>query len=122
MEMGRAEKRDEIQPRVEEWAAQHTKDELYHLAQSHSVPLAPVRSTEEVFNWQQTRERGFFQEVEHPLAGKFYYPTAGYKFSETPWQAERPAPLLGQDNEDIYCGRLGYSYEELARLRADGVI
>ncbi len=121
-EMGRADRRDEIQPHVEAWAAERTEDELYHLAQSHSVPLSPVRSTEGVFNWRQTQERRFFQEVEHPVAGKFYYPTAGYIFSEMPWQAERPAPLLGEHNEEVYCGRLGYSHEELARLRAEGVI
>jgi CoA:oxalate CoA-transferase len=121
-EMGRAQHRDEIQPRVEEWALQHTQDELYHLAQSHSVPLSPVRSTEDVFNWQQSQERGFFQEVEHPVAGKFFYPTVSYKLSQTPWRAERPAPLLGQHNEEIYCGRLGYSALDLARLRGDGVI
>ena len=121
-EMGRAEHHDDIQPKVEAWAMQFTKDEIYHICQEHSVPLGPVRSTVEVFDWQQARERDFFQEVEHPVAGKFYYPTAGYKFSATPWQAERAAPLLGEHNEEIYCGRLGYSKEELARLRADGII
>ena len=121
-EMGRAEHRNEIQPRVEEWALQFTKDEIYRVSQDCSVPLGPVRSTQEVFEWQQARERGFFQEVDHPVAGRFRYPTAGYKLSATPWQAERPAPLLGQHNEGIYCNRLGYSLDDLARLRADGVI
>jgi CoA:oxalate CoA-transferase len=121
-EMGRAQNHDDIQPRVEAWALQFTKDEIYRICQDHSVPLGPVRSTAEVFEWQQARERGFFQEVDHPVAGRFYYPTAGYKLSATPWRADRPAPLLGQHNEEIYCGRLGYSKEDLARLRADGVI
>ena len=121
-EMGRAKGHDDIQPRVEAWALQFTKDEVYRICQEHSVPLGPVRSTAEVFGWQQARERDFFQEVEHPVAGKYHYPTAGYKLSATPWQAERPAPLLGQHNEEIYCGRLGYSKEDLERLRADGVI
>jgi len=121
-EMGRANHHDDIQPRVEEWALQFTKDEIYRICQDCSVPLGPVRSTQEVFQWQQARERGFFQEVDHPVAGKFCYPTAGYKLSGTPWQAERPAPLLGEHDEEIYCGRLGYSKEDLARLRADGII
>ena len=121
-EMGRAKNHDDIQPRVEAWALQFTEDEIYRICQEHSVPLGPVRSTVEVFEWQQARERDFFQEVEHPVAGKFHYPTAGYKLSGTPWQAERAAPLLGEHNEEIYCGRLGYSREDLARLRADGVI
>jgi CoA:oxalate CoA-transferase len=121
-EMGRAQHRAEIQPLVEEWAAGHTKDELYHAAQKNGVPLAPIRSTEDILNWEQARSRGFFQEVEHPLAGAFLYPTAAYNMSETPWQARRPAPLLGQHNEEIYCERLGYSREELVRLRATDVI
>jgi len=121
-EMGRAKNHDDIQPRVEAWAMQFTKDEVYRICQENGVPLGPVRSTVEVFEWQQAQERGFFQEVEHPVAGKFHYPTAGYKLPATPWQAERAAPLLGQHNEEIYCSRLGYSLEDLARLRADGVI
>jgi crotonobetainyl-CoA:carnitine CoA-transferase CaiB-like acyl-CoA transferase len=34
---------------------------------------------------------------------------------------QRPAPVLGQHNEDVYCGALGYSKEEFDRLREEGV-
>ena len=34
----------------------------------------------------------------------------------------RRAPLLGEHNEEILCGRLGHSREELAELHAAGVI
>jgi CoA:oxalate CoA-transferase len=121
-EMGRAKHHDDIQPRVAAWAMQFTKDEIYRICQEHGVPLGPVRSTAEVFEWEQVRERGFFQEVAHPVAGRFYYPTAGYKLPATPWRAERAAPLLGEHNEEIFARRLGYSREDLMRLRTDGVI
>ena len=82
------------------------------------MPLGPVRTIAEVAAWEQARSRGFFAEVEHPEAGRLEYPTAPYLFSETPWREERPAPLLGQHNDEIYCERLGYSRRDLARLSA----
>ena len=41
--------------------------------------------------------------------------------SETAWFANR-APLLGEHNEEIYHGELGYSSQELMQLRENGVI
>ena len=121
-EFARIKHRDEIQPRLEEWMAQHSKEEVYHRGQSLSVPAGPVRTVAEVANWEQARQRGFFAELDHPQAGRLEYPTAAYRMSETPWRGERPAPLLGEHNEQIYCRRLGYSREELAGMAADGII
>jgi crotonobetainyl-CoA:carnitine CoA-transferase CaiB-like acyl-CoA transferase len=33
-----------------------------------------------------------------------------------------PAPLLGQHNQDVFCGELGLSAKELAALAAEGII
>jgi crotonobetainyl-CoA:carnitine CoA-transferase CaiB-like acyl-CoA transferase len=121
-EATRAQHRDEIQPLLEEWMAQHPKEELYHKGQALGVPIGPVCTAAEIANWPQARQRDFFAEVEHPQAGRLEYPTAAYKMSETPWRAERAAPLLGEHNEQIYCGRLGYSREQLAEMAADGTI
>jgi crotonobetainyl-CoA:carnitine CoA-transferase CaiB-like acyl-CoA transferase len=75
----------------------------------------------EVRAWEQTRARGFFAELDHAEAGTQVYPTAPYRFSKTPWSG-RPAPLLGQDNEQVYCEGLGYSRQDLERLSASGAI
>ena len=66
--------------------------------------------------------RGFYQEVEHPVAGRAAYPGMGAALSERPSQALTPAPLLGQHNAEIYGGELGYGSDELAALRYAGVI
>jgi crotonobetainyl-CoA:carnitine CoA-transferase CaiB-like acyl-CoA transferase len=121
-EISRSLHRDELQPHIEEWAARYSGEEIYRLGQQANVPVGPVRSVAEVMAWEQARQRGFFAAIEHPEAGRLEYPTAAYQFSETPWRAERPAPLLGEHNDEIYCGRLGHSRRDLVRLSAAGVI
>jgi crotonobetainyl-CoA:carnitine CoA-transferase CaiB-like acyl-CoA transferase len=120
--MSRSQHKDEIQSHIEEWMARYTSDEIYSRAQEGNVPVGPVRTVAEVMAWEQTRQRGFFSEVEHPEAGRLEYPTAAYRFSKTPWRAERPAPLLGQHNDEVFRGRLGYSRRDLVRLSAAGVV
>ena len=71
---------------------------------------------------KQLHARGYFQELEHPVAGKLPYPGEVLGLTETPAQLNRPAPLLGQHNEEILCGRLGYSKEDMARLKETGTI
>jgi crotonobetainyl-CoA:carnitine CoA-transferase CaiB-like acyl-CoA transferase len=121
-EISRSLHRDELQPYVEEWAARYTGEEIYRRGQDANVPVGPVRTVAEVMAWEQVRQRGFFAGIEHPEAGRLEYPTAAYQFSQTPWRGERPAPLLGEHNAEIYCGRLGYSRRDLVRLSAAGVV
>jgi crotonobetainyl-CoA:carnitine CoA-transferase CaiB-like acyl-CoA transferase len=120
-EVKRMENRERLQPLIDAWAQEHTREEIYHRTQAEGAPSGPVQSVGEVRAWRQAEARGFFREIEHPAAGTQAYPTAAYAFSETPWQGA-PAPLLGQHNEAVYCSRLGYARADLARLAATGVI
>jgi crotonobetainyl-CoA:carnitine CoA-transferase CaiB-like acyl-CoA transferase len=65
--------------------------------------------------------RDYFREIEHPVAGRLTHPGPPCLLSEIEWQAGR-APTLGEHNDDVYCGELGLSRQELARLRAAGVV
>lgn len=118
----RDEHMQELQARMAEWTKNQTKEQAYHKLQQAGCPAGVVRSAEEVVNWEQPNLRGFFVEVDHPKAGRLKYPTAPYRLSRTPVAIERPAPLLGQHNEEMYCGRLGYTKQELVRMRQAGVI
>jgi crotonobetainyl-CoA:carnitine CoA-transferase CaiB-like acyl-CoA transferase len=46
----------------------------------------------------------------------------GPLYSDAIGDPAKAAPLLGEDNERIYCGELGYSKDDLAVLRTTGVI
>jgi crotonobetainyl-CoA:carnitine CoA-transferase CaiB-like acyl-CoA transferase len=43
-------------------------------------------------------------------------------FSKTDWHVERGGPCLGEHTEQVLTGLLGLSSEEVARLRAEGVV
>jgi crotonobetainyl-CoA:carnitine CoA-transferase CaiB-like acyl-CoA transferase len=120
-ETARYANREEIQPRVMEWAAGLTRDEAYHRLQTEGTPAGPVRDVSEVLASEQAQARGFFAELKHPEAGAQVYPTAPFRFSNAPWEG-RAAPLLGQHNAEVYCDELKIPGEDLARMAAAGVI
>lgn len=108
--------------RLDLWMRQHTVKEVCTKGQSLSVPISPVSSPEDVAISEQLNSRGFFAEVEHPVAGKLKVPARPCHFSKTPFALERAAPLLGEHNEIIYRQRLGYDRQELRALQGTGVI
>ncbi len=118
----RGEAYAEIAHVVSEWMLSRTKEEIYHQAQAKSCPIAPFLSPEEIMNDRQLKARGFFVEIDHPKAGRIRYPSAPYQFSRTPWLVARPAPLLGEHNEEVYSKLLGYTKAELVKLREAGII
>ncbi len=104
------------------WLADHTKAELFEIFREARIASAPVNSPEDLLEYAHLKERQYFTEIDHPETGKVVYPGAPFKMTETPCQAMHPAPLLGQHNEELYCKLLGYSREELVKLRESGVI
>jgi len=107
-ELGRLEHREEARDHIAEWAADLSREEIYHLCQAEGTPAGPVRNVAEVRAWEQAKAREFFVELEHPEAGSQVYPTAPYRFSKTPWAGSR-APLLGEHNQEVYGEGLGRS-------------
>lgn len=118
----RSENALELTKLISKWMVKRTKEQIYRGGQSLSCPVAPLHSTEDMVKSEQLQARGFFVEMNHSVAGKMKFPSAPYHFSETPWQLRRAAPLLGEHNEEIYCGRLGYNREELVKLREAAII
>ena len=112
----------EINERIAEWMINQTKDEVYHRSQALNCPIGMVTTVEDLVASEQLQARGFFVEVEHPEMGKVKCPTASYRFSKTPLRFVRPAPLLGEHNEEVFGKRLGYTREELSRMRGAGII
>lgn len=100
-----------------------SKTELYGVAVEKAIQLAPCNTMEDVLNSPQLNARQFWEAVKHPeLDDTLTYPGAPVKIKETPWKISRRAPLIGEHNKEVYEEELGLCPEELALLKASGVI
>jgi len=108
---------------LQRWTKTHTVNELFELGQLMRFTWAPVQSLKEVFDCPQLKAREFFIHTEHPEMNlSFAYPGPPYKFSCFSLDRWKRAPLVGEDNVQIYEKELGLSEEELKRLSSMKVI
>jgi len=108
---------------IQRWTRIHTGRELFELGQLMHFPWAPIYSIKEVLRSPQLNSRGFFVEVDHPEMGtSIKVPGAPYKFNDCSLDPWKRAPLIGEDNIEIYQRELGLTDEELKRLYSIHVI
>jgi len=111
----------EVHELMAKWVGSHTSDEVEAAVEKAGLPWARVQTVAEVLKDPNLKARGMFKEMDFygevlPLFGP--YPV----LSETPGSFKTPYPKLGQHNEEIYCGLLGFSKKDLASLKSEGVI
>jgi len=89
---------DEIEALLLPHLARRKAEELFHSAQEWRLPFAPVLTIAQLLDDPQFRERSFFATI------------------------EADAPRLGEHNEEVLIGQMGYTHRDLVRLREMGVI
>ena len=113
----------ELKPIIEEWLADKTIDEAVDMILASGCPAAPINTIDRVVvDPHIAGARQMFVEVEHPVAGKMRIAGNPVKLSEEPFEVRSPAPLLGQDNAEVYGAFFGYGEEELKALQEEGVL
>ena len=87
---------------LSDWSINHSKHEIARMGQEQRVPCFPVNTVQDLLSDEHLAHRGFFVEMEHPVAGVLRYPGAAYRFSNSQLPlTERPAPMLGEHNREI---------------------
>src|ERR1044072_8484506 len=88
---------------------------------ANEIPNAPINTIAEVFDNPQIKHLGIPKQISHPKMGASNLVGSPINMSGTPPQFFRPAPLLGEQTEEVLA-RLGYDGNALKELRANGVI
>jgi glutaryl-CoA transferase len=112
---------DEFGIEISRWTAAHSRDEIFKRCQEARVPMGKVNRIDEIAAMEQVEARGFFEEIDHPVAGRRRFPGGPAKFGGQ-WPPPRRAPLLGEHTAEILTGELEYPAAELATLAEMGVI
>ncbi|MEQ4315517.1 MULTISPECIES: CaiB/BaiF CoA transferase family protein [Pseudomonas syringae group] len=86
------------------------------------VPCGPVNDLAQVFADPQVVARGLAIELPHALGGRVAQVASPIRLSETPVEYHRAPPLLGEHTDQVLQALLGMSSEEVASLRAGGVL
>jgi len=119
----RLARRDEVDAAVARWVAALDATEALARLDAAEVPCSRVASVRDIFDDAQVRARGNILERPSPLGGLLQMVGVVPRLSATPGEVRHAGPLeIGADNEEIYCGRLGLSRDELAALRAKNVV
>jgi CoA:oxalate CoA-transferase len=119
----RFEYRDELKQVISEFVATKTVKELEDLFEDNGVPCARVNKIGDVYSNPQVKAREALIEMSFPgLQETVLVNGLTMKFDRTPCEIKRRAPLLGENNEEIYHGLLGYPVEKISQLKEQSVI
>lgn len=118
----RYEHRAELDPRIEEWTCTRTPHQAMYRLQRAGVPAGVVASGEDLYHDIHLRARGYLVTIDHPDTGPLDHPGMTVRLSATPGSVRRPAPRLGEHNEEVFCRELGLSRDAYRDLVGRGVI
>jgi crotonobetainyl-CoA:carnitine CoA-transferase CaiB-like acyl-CoA transferase len=86
------------------------------------VPCGSVNTVSQALADPQARARGMVMETMHPTAGSLKMLGSPIKLADTPTEAGRPPPLLGQHTEEVLTRELGLEAAEIDALKDVGAI
>ncbi len=114
--------RNELIPEMEKIMASRSSADWMTSLKTVDVPCGPINTIEEVFEDPQVQHRGLKIELDHPLSGKVSGVANPIKFSETPIQYSKVAPILGEDTKTVLQDIIGKSAAEIELLKKNKII
>jgi crotonobetainyl-CoA:carnitine CoA-transferase CaiB-like acyl-CoA transferase len=100
--LSRAQNNDALKALMSDWIAGWKVQDLYRAAQEHRIPFAPINTMRSLYESQHLRKRQFFVELKQPGIGRLNLPGMPSRYSNSSWAIRRPAPRLGEHNQEVF--------------------
>jgi crotonobetainyl-CoA:carnitine CoA-transferase CaiB-like acyl-CoA transferase len=119
----RIARRAEVDAAVARWVAALDAPDALARLDAAEVPCSLVASVRDIFEDPHVQARGNVMSLPNPLGGVLHMAGVVPRLSVTPGEVRHAGPMtVGQDNEEVYCGRLGLTRDDLADLGRRGVV
>ena len=120
---GRIAAQDELDAALGAWTAPRGKRDIETMLRDAGVPVAAVaKPAERIDEDPSTGRFGLWPTVPHAKMGDVRVDGQPVHFSKTDWRLTRGGPCLGEHNDEVLTGLLGFAADEVAELREEGVI
>jgi crotonobetainyl-CoA:carnitine CoA-transferase CaiB-like acyl-CoA transferase len=122
-EPARRRDQDAVDAAVAAWTASWDGRALAARLQAAGIAAALVNhGAALVEDDPQLAARGFYHELDHPVAGRVRHEGVVIRMGRTPGSSTRPAPLLGEHTGEVLGELLGVDAATVARLRESEVL
>lgn len=108
-------------PTVREIIRGKTSDQWLSELRGAGVPCGRINTVAEALDDPHVIERGMIVELDHPALGLVKSLATPVHLADTPLVYRRHPPRLGEHSDEV-AAELGYSADEVAALRAEGVL
>ena len=114
---------DDLFKIVSSWTKKNTVEEIDKKLNDAGCPASIVNTIDRlVVDKQIAGAREMFPEIEQPGIGKLQITACPQKLTRTKSYPRKSAPLLGEDNMDIFGKLLGFSEDRINELKSKGII
>ncbi|MCR9177344.1 MAG: CoA transferase [Alphaproteobacteria bacterium] len=109
---------------VAKWIAAHPLTEIGDLFDAAGLSWGPYQSVREMLatDKRASTANPMFEQVAHTGIGSYLTPGSPIVFKALPREPVRPAPVLGQDTDEILAERLGLDSGAIGKLHDDGIV
>ncbi|MCU1400540.1 MAG: CoA transferase [Acidimicrobiales bacterium] len=118
---GRRARHDELDQHLGEWASTQDLGDVVARLVGAGIAAAPAVNPRRAHLNPQFAARGYFEVVDHPVAGPLEVPTLPFRFASVDRWVRTHAPTMGEHNAELLA-EVGRTADDLATLTAAGVI
>lgn len=108
---------DEVRRLIEAAVADKDAKDVFLAGAQRRLLTGFVQTAADLLQCPHLQARAFWAKVDHPVTGEHVFPGELVKLASTPLAVRRRSPLLGEHDEEVLAGELGFSKAEIAAMQ-----